>query len=72
MWCQAKAHIRKVKNHGGCLAQRNVFLQQDYLNAQYDYVMNVLRLKASVGKLTERDIEEMNAWLMDKTAEQAS
>ena len=55
------------------LAQRNAFsAKQDYLNAQYDYVMNVLRLKASVGKLTERDIEEMNAWLMDKTAEQAS
>ena len=55
------------------LAQRNAFAaKQDYLNAQYDYLINVLRLKASVGKLTEQDVEEMNAWLMDKTAEQAS
>ncbi|NNG76960.1 TolC family outer membrane protein [Acinetobacter sp. ANC 4277] len=55
------------------LAQRNAFsAKQDYLNAQYDYLINVLRLKASVGKLTEQDIEEMNAWLIDKAATQPS
>ncbi|MCG4650783.1 TolC family protein, partial [Bifidobacterium longum] len=37
------------------LAQRNTFsAKQDYLNAQYDYLINVLRLKAAVGKLTEQ------------------
>lgn len=50
------------------LAQRNAFsAKQDYLNAKYDYLINVLRLKASVGKLTEKDLEEMNAWLVDKS-----
>ena len=33
---------------------------------KYDYLINVLHLKASVGKLTEQDIQEMNAWLVDK------
>ena len=55
------------------LAQRNAFsAKQDYVNAQYDYLINVLRLKASVGKLTEQDIKEMNAWLIDKAATQPS
>ena len=49
------------------LAQRNAFsTKQDYVNAKYDYLINVLHLKASVGKLTEQDIQEMNAWLVDK------
>lgn len=49
------------------LAQRNAFsAKQDYVNAKYDYLINVLHLKASVGKLTEQDIQEMNAWLVDK------
>ncbi len=49
------------------LAQRNAFsAKQDYVNAQYDYVLNVLRLKASVGQLTEKDLQEMNAWLIIK------
>ena len=47
------------------LAQRNTFSsKQDYLNSKYDYLVNVLRLKASVGQLTEIDINEMNAWLI--------
>lgn len=55
------------------LAQRNAFsAKQDYLNAKYDYLINVLRLKASVGKLTEKDMEEMNAWLIDKSFKPAS
>ncbi len=50
------------------LAQRNAFsAKQDYLNAKYDYLIHVLRLKASVGKLTETDLEEMNAWLVDNS-----
>ncbi len=50
------------------LAQRNAFsAKQDYLNAQYDYLMNVLRLKAAVGKLTVQDLEQMNAWLVEKS-----
>ncbi|OTG72762.1 RND transporter [Acinetobacter sp. ANC 4169] len=55
------------------LAQRNAFSsKQDYLNAKYDYLIHVLRLKASVGKLTEKDLEEMNAWLIDKSFKPAS
>ena len=47
------------------LAQRNAFsAKQDYLNAQYDYLINVLKLKAAVGQLTEQDLVELNAWLM--------
>lgn len=47
------------------LAQRNAFsAKQDYLNAQYDYLVNVLKLKAAVGQLTEQDLDDLNAWLM--------
>lgn len=50
------------------LAQRNAFsAKQEYLNAQYDYLMNVLRLKAAVGKLTTQDLSEMNTWLVDSS-----
>lgn len=49
------------------LAQRNAFsTQQELVNAQYDYVLNVLRLKASVGQLNEDEITRMNAWLIYK------
>ncbi len=49
------------------LAQRNAFsTKQDYLNAKYDYVVNVLRLKASIGQLNEQVLKEMNAWLIAK------
>jgi outer membrane protein len=49
------------------LAQRNAFsTKQEFVNAQYDYILNVLRLKASVGQLNERELKEMNAWLVDK------
>lgn len=49
------------------LAQRNSFsTQQEFVNAQYDYVLNVLRLKASVGQLDEVELERMNAWLIYK------
>ena len=49
------------------LAQRNAFsTKQEFVNAQYDYVMNVLKLKASVGQLNEEEIRQMNAWLIHK------
>ena len=47
------------------LAQRNAFsAKQDYLNSKYDYLLHVLQLKASVGRLTDQDVAEMNAWLV--------
>ena len=50
------------------LAQRNAFsARQDFLNARFDYLLNVLKLKAAVGQLTEQDLQEMNAWLVEKT-----
>ncbi|KAA8732411.1 RND transporter [Acinetobacter qingfengensis] len=46
------------------LAQRNAFsATQDYVNAQYDYLLNVLQLRASSGQLTEADLKAFNAWL---------
>ena len=54
------------------LAQRNAFsAKQDYLNAKYDYLLHVLQLKASVGRLSDRDLAEMNAWLAPPAAESA-
>lgn len=49
------------------LAQRNAFsAEQDYVNAQYDYVLNILKLKAAVGQLTVSDLQEMNQRLVLK------
>ncbi|WP_298142251.1 TolC family outer membrane protein [uncultured Acinetobacter sp.] len=49
------------------LAQRNAFVaKQEYVNSQYDYLMHVLNLKAAVGQLTEQDLIELNAWLIQK------
>ena len=49
------------------LAQRNAFATRlDYVNAQYDYVLNMLRLKASVGQLNEQELSQINAWLVEK------
>ena len=48
------------------LAQRNAFsAKTDYLNAKYDYVLHVLQLQASVGQLTEKQLAEINAWLVE-------
>jgi len=48
------------------LAQRNAFsAKTDYLNAKYDYLIHVLQLQASVGQLNERQLAEMNAWLVE-------
>jgi outer membrane protein len=49
------------------LAQRNAFsAEQDYVNAQYDYVLNILKLKMAVGQLTQQDLHEMNQRLVLK------
>ena len=46
------------------LAQRNAFsAKQDYVNAQYDYVLNVFQLRALSGQLDEQDVMQFNAWL---------
>ncbi|KAF7275946.1 hypothetical protein GWI33_011076, partial [Rhynchophorus ferrugineus] len=37
--------------------------QQDYVNAQYDYILNVLQLRADSGQLDEQDLQQLNAWL---------
>lgn len=51
------------------LAQRNAFASKtDYLNAKYDYLIHVLQLQASVGQLTEKELADMNAWLVDYAA----
>ena len=41
--------------------QQNVFsTRRDLANAYFQYMIAVLRLKASVGALTEQDVEEIN------------
>lgn len=46
------------------LAQRNAYAaQQDYVNAQYDYILSALRLKAQAGQLSEQDLIDFNQWL---------
>lgn len=46
------------------LAQRNAFAaQRDAIAARYDYVLNVLRLRAAAGQLTANDLAEINTWL---------
>lgn len=50
------------------LAQRNAFSSKtDYLNAKYDYLLHVLQLYASVGQLSEKELSEMNAWLVESS-----
>ena len=49
------------------LAQRNAFAaQQDYMNARYDYVINMLRLKQAAGQLDQQALAEINQWLVDE------
>ena len=48
------------------LAQRNAFAaKRDYVTARYDYVLNVVRLRAAAGQLTANDLAEVNTWLGD-------
>jgi len=45
-------------------AQRLVFgAQFNYAAARYDYVINVLKFRQSVGELSMADVDEVNAWL---------
>ncbi len=45
-------------------AQRELFRsQRDFARARYDYLLNTLRLKLSVGLLTIDDLEQINNWL---------
>ena len=46
------------------LAQRSAFAaRRDFIAARYDYVLNVLRLRAAAGQLTANDLAEINTWL---------
>jgi len=46
------------------LAQRNAFAaRRDYVNSRYDYVINVVRLRAAAGQLSANDLAEINQWL---------
>ena len=54
------------------LAQRYAFsAKTDYLNVKYDYLLHVLQLQASVGQLTEKELSELNAWLIEYDLPQA-
>ncbi|MCX7099935.1 MAG: TolC family outer membrane protein [Methylobacter sp.] len=37
--------------------------QKDYARARYDYVLDTLRLKQSVGTLSPEDLQQVNSWL---------
>ena len=65
--CQFKPRANVYQNeppHTFVLAQRNAYAaQQDYVNAQYDYILSALRLKAQAGQLNEQDLIDFNQWL---------
>ena len=45
-------------------AQQQLFqTRRDLAQARYNYILSLLRLKASVGKLSEDDLTRVNAWL---------
>lgn len=45
-------------------AQRTLYAaQRDWFAARYDYILDSLRLKATAGTLSERDLEEVDNWL---------
>lgn len=51
------------------LAQRNAFAaRRDYVNSRYDYVINVIRLRAAAGQLSTNDLAEVNQWLTEDQA----
>ncbi|RYY79724.1 MAG: RND transporter [Moraxellaceae bacterium] len=55
------------------LAQRNSFsAEQDYINARYDYVMNMLRLKHAAGQLDIDALADINQWLENRPTENSS
>ncbi len=45
----------------------NVYTQKkNLMNARYDYVLNVIRLKDSAGILSDADVVTVNNWLLEK------
>ena len=45
-------------------AQQQIFsARRDLAQAKYNYIMSTLKLKSAVGRLTEKDIVAVNAWL---------
>ena len=45
-------------------AQRDLFrAKRDYVDAHYDYIIDVLKLKQAAGILAEGDLLEINRWL---------
>ena len=47
-------------------AQQRLFSSQfDYADSRYNYVLNLMRLKQSTGKLTQEDLEELNQFVDD-------
>ncbi|TNC82360.1 MAG: hypothetical protein C9356_04925 [Oleiphilus sp.] len=52
-------------------AERNYFTAlRDYANARFDFVESSLRIKKSAGTLSQKDIEELNQWLINDSNEQ--
>jgi outer membrane protein len=50
-------------------AERNLRrAERTYLNARYDYIINLLRLKQTAGVLNPGDVETLEQWL-DSSAE---
>jgi outer membrane protein len=45
-------------------AQQQLFsARRDLAQARYNYILSLLRLTAATGKLTEADLQRVNAWL---------
>ena len=54
-------------------AQRSLFASiRDYSNSRYDYVINMLKLKRAAGTLTPQDIYDINKWMVEAGAPNAS
>ena len=50
------------------LAQRRLFAAQyDYATSRYDYVINLLRLKATAGTLAEADVDELSRYTAEES-----
>jgi hypothetical protein len=46
------------------LARQNLFLTEtQYARSKYDYMVNVLKLKAATGTLNVEDVMQINSWL---------
>jgi len=45
-------------------AQRDMYgAVRDHAGAQYDYILNMLKLKQAAGRLSQADLEQVNGWL---------